>query len=111
MDNVRTPAPCGMPKGAAKTSLIVNKQLNITWHLGYPHQGGFKLELFDSDENLVKSLTPINGGSKGKGWIDQDTTAQSYNVIFDEECKDCTVKKCCLKEDAFLPHAFLIFNI
>ena len=92
MDNIRTPAPCGMPKGAVKTSLIVNKQLNITWHLAYPHQGGFKLELFDSDENLVKSLTPINGGSKGKGWIDQDTTAQSYNVIFNEECKDCTVK-------------------
>ena len=60
--------------------------------MAYPHQGGFKLELFDSDENLVKSLTPINGGSKGKGWIDQDTTAQSYNVIFNEECKDCTVK-------------------
>ena len=39
LDNVRTPKPCGMPKGPAKTSLKAGSTFNATWHLGYPHQG------------------------------------------------------------------------
>ena len=39
LDNVRTPAPCGMPKGEAKTELQAGSRVNITWHLAYPHQG------------------------------------------------------------------------
>ena len=39
LDNIRTPAPCGMPKGKVKTSLLTGTTTNITWHLAYPHQG------------------------------------------------------------------------
>ena len=39
LDNVRTPAPCGMPKGPPKTTLKAGSSVNITWHLAYPHQG------------------------------------------------------------------------
>ena len=39
LDNVRTPAPCGMPKGEAKTSLEAGSRFNVTWHLAYPHHG------------------------------------------------------------------------
>ena len=92
LDNVRTPAPCGMPKGSAQTTLISGNSVNISWHLAYPHQGGFKLELFDAEGKLKSTLTPKNGGSKSDGWIDDDTTAQNYNLILDdEECLDCTV--------------------
>ncbi len=41
LDNVRTPAPCGMPKGEAKTTFKAGSTFNATWHLGYPHQGRF----------------------------------------------------------------------
>ena len=94
LDNVRTPAPCGMPKGSAQTTLISGNSVNISWHLAYPHQGGFKLELFDAEGKLKSTLTPKNGGSKSDGWIDDDTTAQNYNLILeDEECMDCTVSQ------------------
>jgi hypothetical protein len=52
------------------------------------------LELLDSKENLIQLLTPEKGGSKLDGWIDKDTTAQSYLVSFpsDLSCKGCTVR-------------------
>ena len=43
LDNVRTPAPCGMPKGEAMTSIEAGRRFNVTWHLAYPHQGKNKL--------------------------------------------------------------------
>ena len=39
MDNFRTPAPCGMPKGDSKTTFRTGAKFNVTWHLAYPHQG------------------------------------------------------------------------
>ena len=39
LDNIRTPAPCGMPKGEAKMSVLAGSAFNVTWHLGYPHRG------------------------------------------------------------------------
>jgi len=39
LDSVRTPPPCGMPKGESKTSFEAGTSFNATWHLGYPHQG------------------------------------------------------------------------
>ena len=52
------------------------------------------MELLDSKENLMQLLTPEKGGSKSDGWIDKDTTAQSYLVSFpsDLSCKGCTVR-------------------
>ena len=39
LDNIRTPAPCGMPKGPAKTTLESGSSVNVTWHLGFLHKG------------------------------------------------------------------------
>lgn len=39
LDNVRTPPPCGMPKGPAKTTFKAGARFNATWHLAYPHRG------------------------------------------------------------------------
>ena len=39
LDTFRTPPPCGMPRGEAKTTLEAGGAFNVTWHLSYPHQG------------------------------------------------------------------------
>ncbi|CAG7730586.1 unnamed protein product [Allacma fusca] len=41
LDKIRTKAPCGMPKGTLKTSLISGSKFNVTWHLSYPHRVSF----------------------------------------------------------------------
>ena len=37
----RTSAPCGMPKGESKISLVPGSMINVSWHLGYPHRGKY----------------------------------------------------------------------
>ena len=51
------------------------------------------MELFDAEGNLLKSLTPEDGGSKGDGFLDEDTTAKSHQIELAEdlECIGCTV--------------------
>ena len=51
LDNFRTTAPCGMPKGESKTTFRTGARLNVTWHLAYPHQGTFK------SRNLRQTIT------------------------------------------------------
>ena len=94
LDTFRTHAPCGMPKQESMVSLVAGNTINVTWHLGYPHQGGFYIDLLDSEENILQSLTPGDGGSKRDGWIDDDTTAQSYPLTIpsDIECINCTIR-------------------
>ena len=58
LDTFRTPAPCGMPKQKSKMSLVSGSTINVTWHLGYPHQGGFRIDLLNKDENVILSFTP-----------------------------------------------------
>lgn len=49
-----------LSSGEVRTTLKAGSRFNVTWHLGYPHQGGFKLELLDSNERHVKDLTPVS---------------------------------------------------
>ncbi|KAK3860027.1 hypothetical protein Pcinc_033899 [Petrolisthes cinctipes] len=73
-----------------KTSLLRGTSLNVTWHLAYPHQGGFRLELMDAQERPVSDLTPVTASSK---FLAHDATAQSFRVTLpDQECKDCTIR-------------------
>ena len=59
---------------------------NVTWHLGYPHQGGFKLELLDSNEKKIMELTPVTEDST---FVAGDTTyvylfiCQIRSIAFD----------------------------
>jgi hypothetical protein len=67
--------------------------LNVTWHLGYPHRGGFKIELLDQNDKFLSLLTPGTGGSKKDGFIDDDTTQQFFSVTLpDQQCLDCSIR-------------------
>lgn len=59
--------PCGMPKGRVRTSLLEGSSFNATWHLGYAHGGGYRLELLDRNENFLVDLTPDEGGGFYRG--------------------------------------------
>ena len=81
-----------MPKNAALTTLISDgAPFNVTWHLGYPHQGGFKIELLDANDKFMTNLT--------SGWVDVDTTAQSHPITLPQNlsCKGCTVSIYCCR--------------
>jgi len=53
---------CNYFSGDVRTSIKAGTKFNVTWHLGYPHQGGFRLELLGPDEKKVKDLTPTGNG-------------------------------------------------
>ena len=53
-----------MPKGNIVTSIQNGQKLRVDWHLGYAHNGGFKIELLDKNE---KSLTDF-----GLGFVSDD---------------------------------------
>ncbi|XP_076307349.1 uncharacterized protein LOC143223350 [Tachypleus tridentatus] len=92
LDNSRTKAPCGMPKGDIVTTLPAGVKINITWHLAYPHKGGFKLELLGKNERHLLDLTHTTAESNYIGA--DDTTAQSFAVHLPQalSCKGCSVR-------------------
>ena len=57
--------------GDVATTLKSGTSVNVTWHLGYPHQGGFKLELLDAEENFLMDLTPT---TEEDNYVTGDTT-------------------------------------
>ncbi|KAH0998429.1 hypothetical protein HUJ05_006825, partial [Dendroctonus ponderosae] len=91
LDSSRTKAPCGMPKGNVKTSLLSGSKFNVSWHLGYPHKGGFKIQLLDELERPVLDLTPRIQGAE---FISNDATAQTYQVQLPTNftCANCTLR-------------------
>jgi len=92
LDNFRTKPPCGVPKGAATTTLVPGSTINVTWHLGYPHRGGFKIELLDAKEAVVEVL-PGGGGDGKDGFKDDDVTQQYAQVTLpDNECVNCSIR-------------------
>uniref|UniRef100_T1K348 Chitin-binding type-4 domain-containing protein n=1 Tax=Tetranychus urticae TaxID=32264 RepID=T1K348_TETUR len=95
LDNGRTKGPCGMPKGIERTSLPAGVQFNVTWHLAYPHKGGFRLELLDPSEKLILNLTQSSTSNPANNWIkDDDVTTQSYPVTLPKTlvCRGCTIR-------------------
>jgi hypothetical protein len=53
-----------MPKGDIVTTIPSGKPLKISWHLGYPHQGGVTVELLDANDRLLLDLSK---GIQGTG--------------------------------------------
>ncbi|XP_071117126.1 uncharacterized protein [Haliotis cracherodii] len=54
LDNFRTSAPCGVPRGFGPvTEFKAGSQVKVTWHLAYPHQGGFYLQVLDKSNREV----------------------------------------------------------
>ncbi|XP_060536686.1 uncharacterized protein LOC132708394 isoform X2 [Cylas formicarius] len=77
--------------GDIRTSLLAGSKFNVTWHLGYPHKGGFKIQLLDELERPVLELTPSIQGTE---FISNDATAQSFQVQLPAEftCTNCTLR-------------------
>ncbi|KAG8041160.1 hypothetical protein G9C98_002148 [Cotesia typhae] len=91
LDSARTPGPCGMPRGDIKTSLLSGSQFNVTWHLAYPHRGGFRLQILDALDRPLVDLTPV---TKQSEFVEEDATAQHYPVELPQNftCTDCTIR-------------------
>ncbi|KAF8363342.1 hypothetical protein PRIPAC_90265 [Pristionchus pacificus] len=90
LDSLRTKGPCGVPVPRKQylTNLIINKPYNITWRMGYPHQGGYRLTLIDGHGDTVAQLTPTTNASY-VGTMDQ--TEMKETVVFPKECSNCSI--------------------
>jgi len=89
LDSFRTEGDCGMKKGTVMTTLVAGEKLNVTWHLGYPHQGGYLLELRDGAGEVVQGgeLLRNNWNSKEKN------SDQSAEVdLPSQPCDNCYLK-------------------
>lgn len=65
----------------------------MTWHLGYPHRGGYRLEVLDADDTVVlRAIVP--GKDEGEFMGEDDATTTSFAVRFPRkfECKNCTLR-------------------
>lgn len=87
MDTIRTVGPCGMEKGSIKTSVEAGKPLKVTWHLGYPHKGGYLLELLDNKGQPLQNLTEGYQGLDNK-YAQEATVTLPAGLT----CPDCTIR-------------------
>ena len=85
LDSFRTSGECGMNPGQSKTILEAGALINITWSLGYPHGGGFKLELVHNGSSTI--LIP------GSEWEFTSRETQHHLVtVPDEPCTNCYIQ-------------------
>ena len=91
LDTARTKSKCGMERGELFTDLVAGDTINVTWHLGYVHNGGFKIELLDSNEKHVKDLTPV-GKFVGDPSKKEAVTDYELKIPDDAVCKKCTLR-------------------
>ena len=88
LDSVRTSGDCGMEPGNKRTPLLAGSRLNFTWHLGYPHGGGYRLELVDGSRSQV--LVPQGAGETFQGGReDQSHVVTLPDVECEETCDVC----------------------
>jgi len=58
LDSFRTSGACGgMPKGDIVTTIPNNQKINIEWHLGYAHKGGYSIEMINEEGQIEKDFT------------------------------------------------------
>ncbi|KAL8562312.1 hypothetical protein ACOMHN_037268 [Nucella lapillus] len=91
LDNARTKGPCGMPSGLGgnRTNLQAGSDLEVHWHLSYPHRGGFYVELMDQTYSVKQRYPPQQGAFLGT----QDGTALQTTVTLPSEtCDNCTLR-------------------
>lgn len=90
LDSFRTVGDCGMEAGDTRTSFQAGERINVTWHLGYPHGGGHRIELINGGQTTV--LSPGDGA--GDGFVVDKKETQSHLV---ELPQGLTCDKCYLR--------------
>eukprot|EP00899_Mesostigma_viride_P005508 jgi/Mesvir1/14959/Mv14628-RA.2 len=119
LDNAYAAGPCGVERAAdaVPTPLVAGEDVRVSWHLSYPHRGGFRINLL---RPLVVNgtLWSGNGGLPGVnyevhqlttddtpgvfGTSVNDTTAQDVTVQIPSNfpaCSNCTLQLIRLAED------------
>ena len=81
---------CGVEPGDKRTSLLAGSQLNFTWHLGYPHGGGYRLELVEGSRSRL--LVPQGGDESSFQTLGGVTAQSSVVTLPDVECEDCYLR-------------------
>lgn len=97
LDNVRTRGPCGMPENATgngifKTKLITASTIDITWHMAFPHGGGFRIQILHSNGTVLHELTPTNNTAQ---WYSTgNSTIQNYLASLPSgfTCDHCIIR-------------------
>ena len=54
-----------------RTDLLAGSQLEVSWFMAYPHQGGFRVELMDDQDNVIQTLAPNGDFDNFTGLYDQ----------------------------------------
>lgn len=77
--------------GTLKTSILSGSTFNVSWHLGYPHRGGYRIQVLDQREKPILDLT---SGQNNSVFVEGDPTALAYSVSLPKnfECRDCTIR-------------------
>eukprot|EP00210_Caulerpa_lentillifera_P002713 g2593.t1 len=102
LDNIRTKSLCGMEASGADgshlwrvpteipitTNLEAGTLLNATWNLHYPHQGGWRFALFDSDGRQVMSWA----GEDHWGCNYDGTQQWTQLMLPSEPCRNCVLR-------------------
>ncbi|CAI8038948.1 hypothetical protein GBAR_LOCUS21685 [Geodia barretti] len=92
LDNVRTGGPCGVPDAGESdpvTTLVVGSSLNVSYHLAYPHRGGIRINILDSNGTIVHALLGLDS------WrLEDDSTAFRQEVTLPDGfvCDRCVLQ-------------------
>ncbi|EDV20019.1 uncharacterized protein TRIADDRAFT_61435 [Trichoplax adhaerens] len=95
--NFRSRSPCGMPENATgqgifKTKLVAGSTFDMTWHLAFAHQGGFRIQILQRNGVVSHELTPTNDSVP---WFSSDNaTIQNYLVTLPQgfTCDHCIIR-------------------
>jgi hypothetical protein len=52
------------------TTFLAGSQVNVSWFMAYPHQGGYRVELMNDRDEVVRVLAP-NDNTSVAGLYDQ----------------------------------------
>ncbi|KAK3091456.1 hypothetical protein FSP39_019963, partial [Pinctada imbricata] len=92
LDNIRTPGPCGIPKGLGPvTDLTVGSVINVTWHVAYPHRGGYMLSLLNEDGRVIYNITQRTSASRFVNSNDPTRLHHEFTVP-NISCSNCSIQ-------------------
>lgn len=84
LDSYRSPGDCGMEAGDEVTQFYINQQVNVSWHLGYPHGGGIKIQILRDGAEPEDLLTD---------WDTRNKFMQNILInLPSQPCDKCTLR-------------------